>query len=157
MPRALPVIKIQREEHRNRTVWTCVPTTETLVLKKNRGKSVHVNIISNSFIYKTVITTIEENTWYLFCQNSKWFIPCQVREPTVNGTLRSSSDQPVIIFSINLGFLLSGVLESVKLQFLSQYAAEIRTNLQKRKMEARQCLNSVHLPYCYLVCLHCFN
>lgn len=60
----------------------------------------------------------------------------------MNGTLRSSSNQPVIIFSINLGFLLSGVLESVKLQFLSQYAAEIRTDLQK-EMEAGQWLKTV--------------
>ena len=60
----------------------------------------------------------------------------------MNGALRSSSNQPVIVFSINLGFLLSGVLERVKLQFLSQYAAEIRTDLQK-EMEARQWLKAV--------------
>jgi hypothetical protein len=60
----------------------------------------------------------------------------------MNCTLRSGSNQPVIIFSINLGFLLSGVLESVKLQFLGQYAAEIRTDLQK-EAGARQRLKTV--------------
>lgn len=51
----------------------------------------------------------------------------------MNGALRPSSDQPIVIFGIHLGLLLAGVLESVKLQFLGQYAAEIGADLQKRR------------------------